>query len=60
MGLSGSQHPNYQGKACSKAERLRLKEANSRIKSIELYAVFGHETDPFQLDLMSNFCESVR
>jgi hypothetical protein len=26
----------------------------------ECFAVFGHETDPFELDLMSNFCGSVQ
>ena len=36
MSLRGKQHWNYQGKGCSKDDRLRLKEGNARIKLLEM------------------------
>lgn len=38
MSLSGSSHWNYQGKGCSKADRLHTKEANAFIKLLALIA----------------------
>jgi len=39
MSLRNSQHWNYQGKGCSKDDRLRLKVANARIKLLEMIAL---------------------
>ncbi|MEA9602708.1 HGGxSTG domain-containing protein [Polynucleobacter sp. MG-28-Ekke-A2] len=39
MSLRGNQHPNYQGKGCSKEDGLRLKEGNARIKLLEMIAL---------------------
>ena len=39
MSLRGEQHWNYQGKGCSKDDRLNLKEANARIKLLEMIAL---------------------
>jgi hypothetical protein len=39
MSPRNSEHWNYQGKGCSKDDRLRLKEANARIKLLEMIAL---------------------
>ena len=39
MSLRGEQHWNFQGKSCSKDDRLKLKEANARIKLLEMIAL---------------------
>lgn len=39
MSLRNEQHWNYQGKGCSKEDRVRLKEANARIKMLEKMAL---------------------
>ena len=39
MSLRNEQHWNYQGKGCSKDDRLLTKEANARIKLLELIAL---------------------
>lgn len=39
MSLRGELHWNYQGKGCSKDDRLNLKEANARIKLLEMIAL---------------------
>ena len=39
MSLCSEQHWNYQGKGCSKDDRLKLKEAKARIKLLEMIAL---------------------
>lgn len=39
MSLRNEQHWNYQGKGCSKDDRIKLKEANARIKLLEMIAL---------------------
>jgi hypothetical protein len=39
MSLGGEQHWNYQGKGCSKEDRMRAKESNAHIRLLELIAI---------------------
>lgn len=39
MSPKNEKHWNYQGKGCSKDDRLKLKEANARIKLLEMIAL---------------------
>jgi len=39
MSLGGEQHWNYQGKGCSKEDRMRAKESNAHIRLLESVAI---------------------
>jgi hypothetical protein len=39
MSLRGEMHWNYQGKGCSREDRVRIKELNADIKLLEIVAI---------------------